>query len=254
MKASFTLRRLAFPLFFLTATSIFASERPDFVKFKNGSAREGSVSGVSKGNILIQTSLNKGGKLEASFPITEIELLSMAPPPSLNDAKNFAASGKNDAALASLEETLKRFQGLPAEWLDLATFDLITLQLGAKKTAAAEAVLAAYKKNPFPQNDTIALVSAKLALEKNKPSEAKSLLAPLLEPQQKKQANTKAQNAKIGQALFTMGEILQSEGDDSRALECFLLASTIYSSDSLVTKKSETNAAALEKEKRVLVP
>lgn len=251
MKASFSLRYLAFLPFFFTSPSAPAS---DFVKFKNGTLREGSISGSSKGNIQIQTSLEKGGKIEASFPITDISLLSMSPPPSWTDAKKRFSSSDLTSALPALTEIYNRFQPLPTDWIDIAAFDLIDLLLSTKKNSDAETLLANYRSKLSPQKTTIDLLAARLAFAKNQPDEAKKLLFPILDSAKLAPPSTLLQLAQTGQALYLMGQILETENQPSQALESYLLASSIYASDSLTSSRALTLASSLQKEKQTLVP
>ena len=125
--------------------------------------------------------------------------------------------------------------------------------LATGDVAGAEVAFANFQK-AYPDAGTSADVGlARLAIEKKDFAAARAKLSPIVEAARKTEIAKSGDCAVFGQALYLMGRTQEAAGENSEALESYLLAANIFREDEAVVSESLQRAKSL-KEKNVIVP
>lgn len=244
MKAS-SLPALLFPLLLATAAPVAAQ---DTVILKSGVTREGKITGVSGGNVRIQTPNGTVGT-----PLAEVREIRMAAPPEFDAAASLLASGDAGGAVAALSKINETFAGLPAAWTERAA-----ALLGDAKLAAGdkEGAAAAYDNltKTYPQATALAnLGRARLAVDDNRFDEASPLLEPLLADSGKTVFPAPTDGPPLCQANYLMGRVQEAAGDHRAALASYLKAAALFPFDKNAATEAQKRADALRAEHAGLI-
>jgi hypothetical protein len=224
------------------------------ITLRDGSRREGTITGISNGNVRIQTQIEGRGQIEASVALTDVTAATMEAPEALEQAEKLRLEGNAAGAAARIEPLVNSFLGLPVPWVQRATLLLVDAQLEQGQTDAAEQTLVKFRTAYPDSGDATGLIQAKIAVARKNFVGAKPLLAPILtEAEQTNLADT-AQSVRFGQAFYLMGQIREQEGDLPGALQDFLRASTIFYADTATASRAQERADILAGEKNVVVP
>jgi tetratricopeptide (TPR) repeat protein len=220
----------------------------DAVILKNGTAREGKITGVSGGNIRVQTPNGTTGT-----PISEIREIRMAAPPEFDAAAAQLATGDAPGAVTALTAINEKFSGLPAAWAERAA-----ALLGDAKLAAGdkEGAAAAYDNltKTYPQATALAnLGRARLAVDAGNFAEAAPLLAPLLAASDQVVFPPPAEGPALCQANYLMGRVQEASGDYPSALTSYLKASALFPFDQNAASDAQKRADALRAEHAGLI-
>jgi tetratricopeptide (TPR) repeat protein len=220
----------------------------DAVILKNGTAREGKITGVSGGNIRVQTPNGTTGT-----PISEIREIRMAAPPEFDAAAAQLATGDAPGAVTALTAINEKFSGLPAAWAERAA-----ALLGDAKLAAGdkEGAAAAYDNltKTYPQATALAnLGRARLAVDAGQFDEASPLLKPLLAGADKVAFPAPADGPPLCQANYLMGRVQEAAGDHQAALASYLKAAALFPFDKNAAAEAQKRADALRAEHAGLI-
>jgi hypothetical protein len=224
------------------------------VTLRDGSRREGNITGVTNNNVRIQTQIEGRGQIETSVALADITAASMDAPAALEQAEDLRLQGNAAGARAQVEPLVTSYLGLPVPWVQRAILLLVDTQLEGGDTDVAEQTLVKFRQAYPDSADATGLMQAKIAVARNNFAGAKPLLAPILtEAEQTNLADT-GQSVRFGQAFYLMGQIREQEGDLPGALQDFLRASTIFYADSATAARAQERANLLVEEKNVVVP
>jgi tetratricopeptide (TPR) repeat protein len=220
----------------------------DTVILKSGVTREGKITGVSGGNVRIQTPNGTVGT-----PLAEVREIRMSAPPEFDAAASQLASGDAKGAVAALTKINETFAGLPAAWAERAA-----ALLGDAKLAAGdkEGAAAAYDNltKTYPQATALAnLGRARLAVDDGKFDEASPLLQPLLANADKTAFPAAADGPPLCQANYLMGRVQEAAGDHQAALASYLKASALFPFDKNAAADAQKRADALRAEHAGLI-
>ncbi len=220
----------------------------DTVILKSGVTREGKITGVSGGNVRIQTPNGTVGT-----PLAEVREIRMSAPPEFDAAASQLASGDAKGAVAALTKINETFAGLPAAWAERAA-----ALLGDAKLAAGdkEGAAAAYDNltKTYPQATALAnLGRARLAVDDGKFDEASPLLQPLLADADKTAFPAAADGPPLCQANYLMGRVQEAAGDHQAALASYLKASALFPFDKNAAADAQKRADALRAEHAGLI-
>jgi len=244
MKAS-SLPILLFALLLATSGTLSAQ---DTVILKSGVTREGKITGVSGGNVRIQTPNGTVGT-----PLAEVREIRMAAPPEFDAAASQLASGDARGAVVALTKINETFAGLPAAWAERAA-----ALLGDAKLAAGdkEGAAAAYDNltKTYPQATALAnLGRARLAVDGGRFDEASPLLKPLLADSDKTAFPAPADGPPLCQAYYLMGRVQEAAGDHQAALASYLKAAALFPFDKTAAADAQKRADALRAEHAGLI-
>ncbi len=247
MKASVSPAVAILATLFLACVSSYCHAQ-DVVVQKDGQRREGQILGVKSDTIRI-----KVGPAETGVPMTNVASVVMAAPKAYTDA--LAQWQKADAAktLLLLTPLVENFNGLPTKWAERASALLGEVYLSAGQTEKAEAAFASFQKL-YPEAASTADVGlARLAIAKKDFDAARVKLVPIVEKAKTLKLPDSGDSAVYGQALFLLGQVQESSGENAEALENYLLVVTLFHEDEAVAAKAAEQANLL-KEKNVIVP
>ncbi len=230
----------------LAAASPVAAQ--DTVILKSGVTREGKITGVSGGNVRIQTPNGTVGT-----PLAEVREIRMSAPPEFDAAASQLASGDAKGAVAALTKINETFAGLPAAWAERAAALLGDAKLAAGDKAGAAATYDNLTKT-YPQATALAnLGRARLAVDDGKFDEASPLLQPLLANADKTAFPAAADGPPLCQANYLMGRVQEAAGDHQAALASYLKASALFPFDKNAAADAQKRADALRAEHAGLI-
>ncbi len=220
----------------------------DTVILKSGVTREGKITGVSGGNVRIQTPNGTVGT-----PLAEVREIRMSAPPEFDAAASQLASGDAKGAVAALTKINETFAGLPAAWAERAAALIGDAKLAAGDKAGAAAAYDNLTKT-YPQATALAnLGRARLAVDDGKFDEASPLLQPLLANADKTAFPAAADGPPLCQANYLMGRVQEAAGDHQAALASYLRASALFPFDKNAEADAQKRADALRAEHAGLI-
>jgi tetratricopeptide (TPR) repeat protein len=220
----------------------------DAVVLKNGVTREGRITGVSGGNVRVQTPNGTTGT-----PLADVREIRMAAPPEFGAAASQLAAGDARGAAAALAALNEKFAGLPAAWAERAAALLGDAKLAAGDKAGAAAAYDTLTKT-YPQATALAnLGRARLAVDAGNFSEAAPLLAPLLATSDRIVFPPPAEGPALCQAQYLMGRVQEAAGDHQAALASYLKASALFPFDQTAASDARKRAEALRAEHAGLI-
>lgn len=223
----------------------------DSVKQSNGVVRNGQITGVRNGSVMI-----KFGPGEIGIPLAQVTTVSMTAPPTVARGLELQEAGKAAEALTVLKPVADQFGGLPLDWAQRATASIGDLYLSLDKSADAATAYGRFKQlYPGAGLSLQADVGmARVAAAEGKLAEAKSALTPIISSALAKPDITKAESAAFGQAYFTLGKIAEKENKPAEALENYLRTVTIFYADRAIAARAQERADALRQNGGIAVP
>lgn len=236
---------------FLLAAAILASPcamAQNVVTSKDGTKREGLVTGVRNGAVRI-----KVGPAETAIPLAKIQSVTMPAPTEYTEAVEAWQNGNAAAALPKLESVVANFEGLPADWAERAASLLPEIYLAEDRTDDAEKALARFQQLYTDSAASSDLLLARMAISKSDFSTARGKLEPLVAEARKTLLPSGPNAVAMSQALFLMGKVHENDGKKPEALESYLLVTTIFKNDPASVARAAERAKALSDEK-ILVP
>jgi predicted Zn-dependent protease len=246
MKAS--IPRFWFVSMVLLAVPFCNLKAQDVVLQKDGQRREGEITGVKADAVRI-----KIGPVETAVPLANVQSVEKAAPADFDAANELWRSGNASGALAKLEPLTQKFSGLPTPWAERASSLLPELYIALGRSADAEASFKNFQKLYPSAGSSSELLLARLALARKDSITARVKLTPLVEAAKQTKLPAGPDAVAMSQALCLMGEIQESAGEKSEALENYILVTTIFKNDPSSATRAATRAEALQKDK-VIVP
>jgi predicted Zn-dependent protease len=235
----------------LLAASLLAAPcamAQNVVTSKDGMKREGLVTGVRGGAVRI-----KVGPAETAIPLANIQSVDMPEPAEYTAAVEAWQKGDAAAALSKLEPVVSNFEGLPVGWAERAASLLPEIFLAEDRAADAEKALAKFQQLYPDSASSSDLLLARMAISKNDFSTARGKLEPIVSEARQTLLPAGPKAAAMSQALFLMGQVHESAGEKSEALENYLLVTTLFKNDPSSVSRAADRVRVLEEEK-ILVP
>ena len=242
--------RRCFPfhqLLFLLVFFVFVASRApaqEKIVTKDGRMQDVKILGVSGANVQVQVGAGTIG-----MPLVSIAQITMAPPADFTlamaayQAKNYAK------AQVSMLAVVNKYKGLPVDWAQQATMMVGDIYVSLNDLPKAEAAYKEFQRVYPGQGSAQADVGmARIAVAKKDFAAAKTKLEPIAE-KALKEKNVPADEAGIySQAFYLLGQIKESEGDFSGALEDYLRTVTLFHQDRIAVGAAQERADALRKE------
>jgi tetratricopeptide (TPR) repeat protein len=245
MKASIPRALLAAALL---GVSFADASAQDAVVLKDGQKREGEITGVRAGAVRV-----KIGPAETSFPLSNVQSVTMAEPAAYTAAVEAWQKGDAASALAQLEKLVAAYEGLPVAWAERACSLLPEVYLAEGRTADAEKAFAKFQQLYPASGASSDLLLARLAISKNDFDTARAKLEPIVSRARQTLLPAGTDAAAMSQALFLMGQVHENAGEKPEALESYLLVTTLFKNDPASAARADERARALADEK-ILVP
>lgn len=248
MKAS-PLPGLLFAAILLAAGSGWETVRgQDIIVLKSGVTREGKVTGVSNGNVRLQTAAGGTGT-----PLTEVAEVRMEAPPEFDAAASQLAAGDAKGAVAALQKLNEAYAGLPAPWAQRAAAMLGDAKLAAGDSAGAKLAYENFSST-YPQATTLAnLGMARLAVDAGDYDKAADLLKPVLASSAKTAFPLPSDGPALSQGHYLMGRVREAAGDFQGALQNYLETTAVFPFDRNATAAAQSRADALRAEHAGLI-
>lgn len=220
----------------------------DVIVLKSGVSREGKVTGVSNGNVRLQTAAGGTGT-----PLAEISEVRMEAPPEFDAAASQLAAGDAKGAVTALQKLNDTYAGLPAPWAQRAAAMLGDARLAAGDSAGAKLAYDQFSRT-YPQATTLAnLGMARLAVDEGDYDKAEDLLKPVLEASAKTAFPLPSDGPALSQGHYLMGRVREAAGDLPGALRHYLEASAVFPFDRNAAATAQSRADALRAEHAGLI-
>jgi tetratricopeptide (TPR) repeat protein len=232
---------------FVAAAHLYAQEK--IIK-TDGTAQDVKIVNVTGSNVQIQV-----GNGVIGIPIATISQIIMAPPAEFGQAMT-AYEGKDYAKAAGLAKTVvDKYKGLPIDWARQATAMLGDIYVEQNDLQKAEAAyldfLKAYPGKGSLQTD---VGLARIAFSKKDYSAAKQKLIPIKEQALKLKNVPSDVGAAYSKAFYLLGQIEESEGNFSDALQDYLRTVTLFYQDHIAVNAAQQKADVLRKDHNIAVP
>jgi tetratricopeptide (TPR) repeat protein len=196
------------------------------------------------------------GKGKLALPMSNVKEVRMAPPPEYAQAFQAYQAKDFKKALILTKIVTDRFRGMPSPWAQQAVSMLGDLYIALNDLPQAEAAYLDFKKlypNAGSLQSEVGL--SRLAVAKKDYETAKQKIAPITEQAIKEKTPALANAMAYSQAFLVSGQVKESEGDFSGALEDYLRTATIFYQDRAAASTAQDRADTLRKEhKDVTVP
>ena len=233
-------------LFGITATVLLVggAHAQDVVLLQNGTQQAGKVTGASVSGV--QITIGAGSSI--TLPMAQVKEVRMTPPAEFFAAQKALEAKNYDAALSALQ-IVNKYKGLPAEWAQQATGMLGDVLIEKGDLKGAEAAYREYQKlYPAAQGSIQGDVGmARLAVAKKNFAEAKGKLEPIVAKAIEEKDIPRANGILYSQAFYLMGQVKESEGDFTAALDNYLKTVTIFYQDRSAASLAQEKADALRK-------
>jgi len=231
----------------LIAMPLYGQEK--IVK-SDGTTQDVQITVVSGSNVQVQV-----GNGVIGLPLATISQVIMAPPAEFGQAIT-AYESKDYAKAASLAKTVvDKYKGLPVDWARQATAMLGDIYVEQNDLLKAEAAyldfLKAYPGKGSLQTD---VGLARIAFSKKDYSAAKQKLIPIKEQALKLRNVPSDVGAAYSKAFYLLGQIEETEGNFSDALQDYLRTVTLFYQDRIAVNAAQERADALRKANNIAVP
>ena len=224
-------RRRVSPAFVVTLAFLFLvlrSVADDQITKKDGTNITGTILGVSGDQVSVESHASSGGTVKGLYYISDIKSISMATPAEVTKVQ---AQGVEPAAvIAALEPQVKKFSGLPADWVVQAMAQLAQTYAAQGQADRAVAI--------YNQIDTLYPGSkyhaqavagkAELSFKAGKIDEALAAVQPIVDQANKDIAPSPSDGATYASAFLVYGKVLEAKKKPQQALEAYLTVKTMF--------------------------
>lgn len=221
--------------------AISAMHGQDKIALKTGQEVSGKILEVSDGSVKVSV-----GAGTIPYPLANISKVEMAAPAELDKAKD-ATTPEQSATL--LEPIVKKFKGLPVDWVADAMARLAGdySQMGkeADSSAMYESMVKLYPGSPYQVRAQAGL--AKAAFKAGKYDEVLSSLAPLIAEANKTFSPSQDDGRAYSEAFLIQGQALEKQGKLKEALESYLTVVTVFYQNPVAAKTAQELADSLRK-------
>jgi len=230
----------------VTALSLtFHAAADDQIVKIDGSVVSGHITGFSDGAATIQIRTSNGGS--AAFPVmsTDIQSVTMTPPPAVTQAQ--APNTPPAQVIAALEGPVKQYAGLKAGWVVDAM-----AQLGDaySQMGQTDKALEIYNEigTLYPNSPYTAVADASRAqvdVNAGKIDEALKIVQPIVEKANQDLAPSPVDGSTYAKAFIVYGRVLEAQKKLPEALEAFLTVETMFYQNPNVAAEATHDAQAL---------
>jgi tetratricopeptide (TPR) repeat protein len=225
---SFLGRSLSLGAWLLLAFAFLILRCPaeDQIKKKDGTLIVGTIIGVSNGQVSVNKAATNGGVVKLSYYISDIQSVSMTPPPEVDKAKGAAPAD----VIAALEPLVKQFAGLPSDWVTDAMAQLGEAYDAAGKPDQASAVYTQINQlYPGSSYQYLAAAgTAKQLLAQGKIPDALALLQPIVDKANANLAPSPGEARLYANVFLVYGQALEAQKKLPAALEAYLTVKTMF--------------------------
>ena len=189
-----------------------------------------------------------------SYDLAQIQEVRKAAPPDFAKGQRAIEAGKPEEALTLIKGVADSYKGLPVTWASEATALLGSIYISLGKLPEAEAAFEDFQKT-YPASGSIAasVGKARIAAERGKYAEAKSVAEPLVKDALTKKTVTRAESQLYGQAYYVLGKVAEGEGKLPEAMENYCRTVAIFYQERAVVKEAQNRIDAL-RQKRITTP
>lgn len=234
---------------FLLGSAAMAQQDADV--FIAGQPQRLKVIGVRGNSLIVKAEFGEKG-----LQLKDIQEVRMAPPPEFAQGLQAYQAKEYPKALALFKMVADKFRGMPAAWAQQASGMLVEIHLALNDAAKADADYAAFVK-AYPAGGTAQadVLAARIAVAKKNFDAAKQKLGPITEAALKEKAVNPANALAISQAFLVSGQVKESEGNFSGALEDYLRTVTLFYHDRAAVGVAQERADTLRrKHPEITVP
>jgi tetratricopeptide (TPR) repeat protein len=213
---------------------------------KDGTVISGTVTGVSDGQVMVESHTSSGGVAKIPYYLSDIKSVNMAPPPEVT--KVAAAGTPPGDVIAALEPAIKNFAGLPADWVVAAMAQLgdTYVQVG-QVDKASEAYNEITRLYPGSSYEKLAKAGqAELSFTAGKTDDAMAILQPIIDEANKDIAPSPSDAALYAKAFLVYGKILEAQKKPQQALEAYLTVKTMFYQNSGLADQADQLARNLK--------
>ena len=224
---------------------VLRSVADDQIVKNDGNVVNGTIVGVSGGQVTIETHTSNGGIAKFPITITDIKSISMAVPAEV--AKAQATDATPGVVIGALEPMVKKYAGLPTSWIVDAM-----AQLGDaySQVGQTDKALAVYGKigELYPGSAYVHIADASKAqvdLDANRIDDALKLLQPIVDAANKNMAPSPSDGATYAKAFLVYGKVLVAQKKPQQALEAFLTVKTMFYQNPKLVAEADHDAKDL---------
>jgi hypothetical protein len=211
------------------------------IKLKNEpSTRVGTI--LSADGRMVQFQLAAGA---VGIPLTNIEQISMPPPPEYDLMQQAISQRNTDKALEMAQAVSTKYKGLPTPWAKVAFGTAVNLLI-AKDIAKAKTMNTEMNRLYPGAGGLQAKVSqALISIEEKDLLSAKDTLLPITEEALKAKNIPYDSALSYSQAFYALGRVQEADGKLQDALENYLRTVTIFYNDPSSRAAAQERADAL---------
>lgn len=212
----------------------------DKIALKGGQELSGKILDVTNGNVNLSV-----GASTIPYPLANINTVQMAAPAELDKAR--AASP--DSAIVTLEPIVKKFKGLPVDWVSdamaLLADSLSAQGKDAESVAVYQEMVKLYPGSRYQVRAQAGL--AKASYKEGKYDEVITRLTPLIAEANKSFSPSQEDGRVYAEAFLIQGQALEKLGKDKEALESYLTVVTVFYQNPAAAKTAQEQADKLRK-------
>lgn len=220
--------------------AISAMHGQDKISLKTGQEVTGKILEVANGSVSVSV-----GAGTIPYPLANIAKVEMATPAEIEKAR----AGSADQAILLLEPLVKKFKGLPTDWVPDAMVRLAESYSQSGKENESIAVFQdMVKLYPGSRHQVRAQAGlAKSAFKEGKYDEVLTSLAPLIAEANKSFSPSQEDGRAYSEAFLIQGQALEKQGKLKEALESYLTVVTVFYQNPAAAKTAQEQADSLRK-------
>ncbi len=212
---------------------------------KDGRVQNTQVLGSTGATIQIPAG-TAGGVM--GYPMANVLKVEKEAPADFTAAQKAYEAGDYAKALPAIKGVADKFKGLPVDWAQKAASQVGDIYVALNKLTEAEAAYAEFKKfYPGSGSDQTEVGMARIAVARQKYSEAKAKLEPIAAKALKEKSASVALGAVYSQTFLLLGQIAEAEKQFPIALENYLRTVTLFPQDRSAAAAAQEKADALRK-------
>lgn len=211
----------------------------------DGTTVNGTILSVSDGQVMIESHTSNGGVAKFPVTISDIKSVNMATPADVTQVQGSdVAPG---TVIVALEPLVKRFAGLPANWVVEAMAQLGDAYAAAGQTDRA---LAAYnqiaKLYAGSAYENVAKAGkARISLKAGQIDAALAAVQPIVDQANKDIAPSPSDGALYANAFLVYGQVLEAQKKPQQALEAYLTVKTMFYQNPALEDEADKDAQKL---------
>lgn len=195
---------------------------------EQGAVHEGRVLRVDAQGIWIDM-----GGAQSKINRSEVARAEIQIPDEANQGLKLYQEKQYAAAAAKLEPVVTRYEGIPQEWIEQASYLLADCHVRTRNYAKAKALYDATAKfyPDSPRIGTSVAGQARAAAGLNDFDTAIKLLEPLVEEKEKTLGLSASERMDMSQSCLTLATCHRARGDKQKALNYYLKVTALYYDD-----------------------